>query len=242
LLYSFANDSNGSDPEAPPTQGADGNWYGTTTASFEGSQGFGTLYKITASGQFTTLYQFTDGADGARPRAPMIQATDGNFYGTTYSGACGTVFRVTASGAYTALTAAPGCYPAAPLVQGSDGAFYGTSTLGGTYNNGLVFKMSPTGQTRVLHNFNATDGSQPFAGLVEATDGNFYGATWYGGTMGFGTIYRISSTGEFSVLYNFDGSTGQLAGVTPFQHTNGMLYGETTRVVAMTGGFSTAWI
>jgi uncharacterized repeat protein (TIGR03803 family) len=80
LLYSFTNGTDGAFPSAPPIQGADGNFYGTTAQYIDG--GPGSLYKITRSGKFTTLYTF-DVTHGSEPYAPLVQGTDGNFYGTT---------------------------------------------------------------------------------------------------------------------------------------------------------------
>jgi uncharacterized repeat protein (TIGR03803 family) len=152
----------------------------------------------------------------------LLQAADGNFYGTA-----GTVFRISASGAFDTLGPLPG-YSNYPLIQGRDGYFYGTTGDGGTDHAGTAFQMSHAGKTRVLHSFNiARDGYEPYSGLVQATDGNFYGTTFVGGPSGYGTIYRISSTGDFSVLYSFDRADVQPW--TPlFQHTNGILYGTTT--------------
>ena len=69
----------------------------------------------------------------AYPSAPLVQGSDGNFYGTTpYGGANngGTVFQVTPAGALTTLVSfngTNGSHPVAALVAGSDGNFYGTT-------------------------------------------------------------------------------------------------------------------
>jgi uncharacterized repeat protein (TIGR03803 family) len=217
VLYNFSDGNDGANPEAPPVQGLGGNWYGTTSAEWEGSRGYGTVYKLTPAGQLTSLHQF-DSTDGAFPEAPLVQATDGSFYGTTDGGGA-SVFKITPCGRFTALAGTGGLAPQAPLVQGNDGSFYGTG------RSGVVFKVTPAGKVTVIYNF--TPGTEPVAGLVQATDGNFYGATWSGGAMGYGMIYRISPDGSFSVLYNFDGTTGSNPGATLVQHTNGLLYGDT---------------
>jgi len=54
---------------------------------------------------FTVLHSF-DGTDGDQPYAGLVQATNGNLYGTTrYGGAHndGTVFKITPSGTLTTL-------------------------------------------------------------------------------------------------------------------------------------------
>jgi uncharacterized repeat protein (TIGR03803 family) len=106
LLHSFDN-SHGSYPAAPLVQGTDGNFYGT--AAFGGSpSSYGVVYKITASGRFTVLYNF-DQTNGEEPIGPLIQGSDGNFYGTTFTGGpggdlgAGVVFKITAAGAFTVL-------------------------------------------------------------------------------------------------------------------------------------------
>jgi len=234
-LYSFTGGSDGDYPFAPPIQGLDGNLYGTTWVG--GSSDLGTVYKLTPSGELTTLYEF-DGTQGGYPTAPLMQATDGNFYGTSSSsaGCCvlsgdGTVFKITPAGVLTTLhffEGTDGAIPRAPLVQGSDGNFYGTANEGGEFSGGVVFKLTSAGVYSVLHNFSGvtTDGAYPDAGLVQASDGNFYGTTVEGGTEFDGTIFSISPQGNFSVLYSFDGTTGSAPQITLLQHTNGVLYGE----------------
>jgi uncharacterized repeat protein (TIGR03803 family) len=85
-LHSFTSSTDGSNPVAPPIQGSDGNWYGTTSLS--GAHGAGAVYKLTSNGTFTTLYSF-DTTHGSQPNAPLVQGSDGNFYGTTTFGGSG---------------------------------------------------------------------------------------------------------------------------------------------------------
>jgi uncharacterized repeat protein (TIGR03803 family) len=222
VLYSFSlSDMIGSHPSAPPVQGADGYLYGTTYGNLDPT--YGTIYKISTPRHLTKLYEFTGHGDSAYPSDPLLQASDGNFYGTTVTSA----FKISQAGAFTTLGFLPGdSY--APLIQASDGHFYGVTWIGGSHGNGTVFELSNTGKTRVLHNFgSAGDGTWPFAGLVQATDGNFYGTTAYGGVGDAGTIYRISPTGDFSVLHTFDQVNGSRPVTTLVQHTNGILYGTT---------------
>jgi uncharacterized repeat protein (TIGR03803 family) len=166
--------------------------------------------------------------------APLIEASDGNFYGTTYDGGSanlGTVFKITPFGAFTLLHSfdgASGSAPNAPLVQGNDGNLYGTtqfSEAGACC--GVIFRITTTGAFAVLHNFSQADGTYPLGGLVQASDGFFYGTTLWGGYLDSGTIFRISAQGEFSVLYSFDGYSASNAVSNLLQHTNGTLYGTT---------------
>lgn len=241
VLHNFTNTGDGAYPYAPPIQGVDGNFYGTTT---QANVGYGTVYKITSSGDLTTLHSF-DFAQGEYPFAPLVQGTDGNFYGTAQLGGtstkcvggCGTVFRITPSGGISVLynfDEKHGETPIGPLVQASDGNFYGTTTGGGTYGPhccGVIFRITPTGTLTVLHDFpaSADDGINVIAGLVQATDGNLYGTTAGGGADAEGIIFSISpkSPYAYKILYAFDGTTGASPQVTLVQHTNGILYGDT---------------
>jgi uncharacterized repeat protein (TIGR03803 family) len=233
VLHQFTGGSDGATPYAPPVEGRDGNFYGTTAQdSTAVGGGFGTIYKITPSGQFTTLHVFS-GSDGGGPFAPLVLGIDGNFYGTTWNGGLGygVVFKIQPSGKFTLLhqfNNSDGGDPSAPLILGSDGNFYGTTTRA-TAGSGTIFKMKPSGQLTVLHYMDASkEGEYLLGGLVEATDGNFYGSTGLTLPSGYGTIFRITPAGELSVLHNFSGANGYAgANATILQHTNGLLYGTT---------------
>ena len=66
---------------------------------------------MTPSGTLTTLYNFcaqSRCADGGAPNDGLVQASDGNFYGTTVGGGAngyGTVFAITSDGASACCTA-----------------------------------------------------------------------------------------------------------------------------------------
>jgi uncharacterized repeat protein (TIGR03803 family) len=178
-------------------QATDGNFYGTTEVG--GAHNQGTVFKITPAGALTTLYNFCSAsacADGQQPLAGLIQANDGNFYGTTSKGGTfnynyGTVFQITPAGALTtlhSLNGTDGFQPSGALIQASDGNLYGTTSWGGAYGlsyNGTIFKITPTGTFTTLYNFcsqvNCADGRWPLAALIQGSDGNFYGTTTAGG-------------------------------------------------------------
>jgi uncharacterized repeat protein (TIGR03803 family) len=212
-LHSFQN-TDGAYPVGALIQGTDGNFYGTTTyggsnTSCDFGEGCGTVYKITPSGNLTTLYNF-DVSGGNKPLAGLVQARDGNFYGTTQGGGAngyGTVFKITPSGTLTTLHSfdgTDGSSPNGPLVQGADGKFYGTTGGGGANKQGSVFKMTATGTLTTLYSFcsrdNCSDGTAVLAGLFQGTNGRFYGTTQEGGaykdcynfTVYCGTIFDIS--------------------------------------------------
>ena len=165
----------------------------------------------------TTLASFNQ-ASGFAPSSPLIQATDGNFYGTTPEGGAnypgfGTVFKITPSGTLTVLHSfdgADGERSFAALVQGTDGNFYGTTSFGGGNPNygGTVFKITPSGTLTTLHSFGSGDGSGASAGLIQATDGNFYGTTSGFGVNNLGTVFKITPSGTLTTLHTFDGADG----------------------------------
>ena len=220
-LHSF-DFSDGAHPSAGLIQATDGNFYGTAGA---GANSHGTIFKITPSGRLSTLYsfcpQYPNCPDGSDPSAGLIQATDGNFYGTTVDGGancepvgCGTVFKITPSGTLITLysfcsqtNCADGANPYAGLIQATDGNFYGTTSGFATGTNSTVFKITPSGTLTTLYTFcsqpNCADGSNLHAGLIQATDGNFYGTTVYGGANGDGTVFKITPNGTEAVLYSF---------------------------------------
>jgi uncharacterized repeat protein (TIGR03803 family) len=170
------------------------------------------VFKITPGGTLTTLYSFCSPdtypncPDGTGPFAGLVQAANGDFYGTTFYGGNfspdaaphggGTIFKITASGALTTLYAfcsqslcTDGANPFAGLVQATDGNLYGAASKGGAYGQGTIFEIapSPSDTLTTLYSFcsqgvypDCTDGAVPGA-LVQGTNGTFYGATVYGG-------------------------------------------------------------
>jgi uncharacterized repeat protein (TIGR03803 family) len=234
------------------TQGADGNFYGTsvTGGPFDPNcatnlTGCGLLYKMTPSGAFTVLYTFkasgnTDNQAPIYPYSPLLLASDGNFYGTTSEGP--SVFRMTPSGQVTFLTnLGGGSY--GKLIQARDGNFYGTTAIGGPgtcsrdraqtcfpqAGSGTVFRMSPSGTLTTMYTFTGgAAGAKPYAGLIQGSDGNLYGTT-QAGAEGFGTVFRIRLDGTLSLLHTF---TGKADGGNPYaplvEGSDGALYGTTT--------------
>jgi len=196
------------------------------------SSACGEVYKITPKGTFNVLLNF-DCISGIDPNDPLVLGTNGNFYGTTQLGggggsqALGDVFEISPSGGtYTILhnfNEQDGRTPEGALVQGADGNFYGTTLLGGAFDGGVVFLISPDGRTfRTLYNFGENGGTaaQP-TGLVLGSDGNLYGAT-------NGSIFEITPAGVLTTLHTFE--RNEVAGVvTLMQHTNGTFYGTTSQ-------------
>ncbi len=169
------------------------------------------LFAASAAAQTLDVVHRFQSSGGAYGR--LIQATDGDFYGTTSLGGTngvGTIFKMDASGSLTTLHSfgyTEGANPQAALLQGGDGNFYGTASAGGTSNVGTVFKMDPAGHVTALHSFNGTDGAAPWASLIQAADGNFYGTTRNGGASGLGTVFKMDSAGNLTSLHSFETTT-----------------------------------
>jgi uncharacterized repeat protein (TIGR03803 family) len=236
-LFTF-DKTDGGNPATALVQGTDGNLYGTTV--FGGTNtgcgygtvfGCGTFFRISTSGELTTLYTFCSQAnctDGWAPSGPLVLGIDGNFYGITEFGGtgsagcpssanCGTVFKVTANGELTTIynwCSQPNCADGnyellaepGPFVQGSDGNFYGVNDAGGA-GYGTAFKLTPSGTLTTLHTWcsepNCADGWDAANGLIQATDGNFYGTTYRFGANGLGTFFKMTPSGTLTTLYNF---------------------------------------
>jgi uncharacterized repeat protein (TIGR03803 family) len=241
-LYDFTGYSTGIYPLGSLLQASDRSLYGTTSWGGSGRNYYvGTAFKVSSAGTLTTLRSF-GGPVGYNPEAALIEASDGNFYGTTPLGGaycvtasgCGTVYRMTPDGTMTPLHSfdgTDGSSPSGSLVQGADGSLYGTTFDGGTLGYGTVFKITTTGVLTTLHNFDGTDGALPSAGLVLATDGNFYGTTVEGGggcgNYGCGTLFQMSPEGVLTTLHHFDEVEGYHPAAPMTQATNGSLYGTT---------------
>jgi len=233
VMHNFNGNTEGTTANAPPIQGKDGNFYGTTG---NGGTITGTIYKMTPAGVYKVLFSF-DG--NVRYPQAITLGNDGNFYGTYLGGTLtnvnGGVFKVTPAGKLTVLhrfTDTDGKNPMGAIIQGTDGNFYGTTRAGGTGGQGVVYKMTPAGVLTVLHNFaNDTHGLAPFAGLVQATDGKFYGVTTTNPGKSSGVLFQITSTGSYADLIYFSNVAGNFKGTNPqvslVQHTGGTLFGDT---------------
>ena len=201
--------------------------------------GFLSLVFSLSAQTFTTLDSF--GGLDAFPVAPLVQATDGNLYGTT-SGVDwgGTVFRITTSGTLTTLHSfsfdlGAGWTPMVGLVQATNGKLYGTTsgvTPSGPTNcnfmpcpeDSTIFQITTAGTLETIYNYNASAGPQ---GLVQASNGDLYGTD----TAVAGSVFRITTTGALTTLYSFCSQTNCTDGSDPqaglVQGTDGNFYGTT---------------
>ena len=235
-LHAFTDGNDGSIPLGALIQGTNGLLYGTTLDA----SAAGTVFSITTNGSLRS-YALNGSSSGASPRAALAQGRDGNFYGTASQGgpyrdidpySYGTIFKLTPSGALTALGAFnsdDGTSPGSTLVQGVDGNMYGTAQNGGTNGGwGTVFKITPSGTLNALFSFANINGAFPVAGLVQDTDGNLYGTTYSGGTSNAGTVFKLTADGAFTSLYSFTGGTdGGNCYAGLLLASDGNLYGAT---------------
>lgn len=215
--YPFTGGADGAVPSAGLIKGLDGNYYGTTSAG--GKNGDGTVFKITPLGALTMVYAFSGKADGGSSYAGLVQGSDGDLYGTNYSGGAngdGNVFKITPSGtlvwsySFDPANGTDGSLPWAGLVQGLNGNFFGTTWHGGNFGAGTVYEITPSGNLTTLYSFtNASDGGFPEAPVIIGSDGSFYGTTWSGGAKGDGAVFKLTTAtpaaGSTYVLWNHSG-------------------------------------
>src|SRR6202451_407152 len=169
--------------------GTDGNFYGTCHNG--GTNDYGTLFEVTSAGVLTVLHNFAaqgSTSDGCEPLAPPIQASNGNFYGTTsFCGAnnYGTVYKLTLAGAYSLLYSFQGppddtVLPLG-LIEGTDGDLWGLGN-GWIISDGGVFKITLAGKESLVYTFTGEpDGAGPYTNLIQGSNGDFYGTTEGGG-------------------------------------------------------------
>ncbi|MGO4880631.1 MAG: choice-of-anchor tandem repeat GloVer-containing protein [Bryobacteraceae bacterium] len=256
-LYNFCAQSgcrDGFGPEGALLLDAEQNLYGTAWGG--GANGnYGTIFKLSPSGQLKTLYSFCPQSgcpDGYRPSRALVQDSQWNFYGTARNGGAngqGTLWERTRKGQMITLysfCSQPLCTDGATpvtVVLASDGSLYGITTYGGAFNYGTFFKMSPGGQPVVLHSFCALsdciDGAGPIS-LIEGTDGNFYGFTEKAQGHNNGTVFKITPDGVLTTLQTLcqDGvcADGAMTSVPSLvEHTSGVFYGTVGK-----GGNSTS--
>lgn len=212
VLHTFAGSPDGAYPYGGVILDASGTLYGTSYGG--GTAGYGTVFKVSASGQETVVYSFGGKPDAADPYAGLTLDGAGNVYGTTYDGGAsdnGTVFKLDASGQESVLysfagSGGDGAHPYAGVIVDASGNVYGTTYSGGdsscgTQGCGTVFKLDTAGRETVLHIFEGhrgkfIDGSWPFGGLVLGTAGNLYGTTNKGGSRPLaqrvGTVFELT--------------------------------------------------
>lgn len=212
-LYSFAGpNGDGANPYAGVILDKQGNLYGTTTVG--GVSDFGTVFKVSPSGEETVLYNFAGGTDGRNPYGALAKDGAGNLYGTTAYGdeygnsGGGIVFELVYSKKTQTYTekvlysfgsqSSDAVHPFAGVIMDRNKNLYGTTRYGGAYGNGTVFELVYSKDTKkysekVLYSFTGgADGQGPYDGLIMDSQGNLYGTTWVGGANGWGTVFKLT--------------------------------------------------
>jgi uncharacterized repeat protein (TIGR03803 family) len=262
ILYAFPDAANGSAPVAPLILGSDGNFYGTTTGDINydepgygkcGASTCGTIFQISPTGHYSVVYIFTGGDGGGYPIGGLLQASDGNFYGTTtiggdlqcadwyYANGCGTIFQLTPQGKLTTLytfTGGYGSFPTASLTEGSDGNLHGTTAAnvdpdiycafgyGEGATCGIIFKIDEVGKFTTIYTSVKGDGTNFIAGLFPGSNGDLFGAAEDSGGRDGGEVFEISSADAGDSLFQFpDNETPLFPYTTPLQASDGNLYG-----------------
>jgi uncharacterized repeat protein (TIGR03803 family) len=218
VLYTFPGTSGLAYPMAV-TLGTDGNFYGTALGG--GVNKFGGVFKISPQGNLTVLHSFSGTPDGQTPKGAIIQASDGNFYGTTEAGGAngfGSIYKMTPSGALTIIHSFNedqfGLHPLAGLVQATDGKFYGAAASLGSF--GVIFQITSNGTYAVLVSLTnvagADPGANPQVSLFQHTNGTLYGDTYGGGSQIEGVVYSLGmGLGPFVSFVGplFEGKVGK---------------------------------
>jgi uncharacterized repeat protein (TIGR03803 family) len=200
VVHAFGGSGDGQNPRDGLVLDSSGNVYGTTSngGAYGGFYGYGTVFKLSATGHESVKYSFQGGADGAYPDGGLYRDAEGNLYGTTSEGGAydyGTIFKITALGEHIVLYSFPGgdygANPYGGMSMDRQGNIYGTTYSGGSQNFGTIFKLDASGNETVLHNFGKEgDGVHP-SGLIIDASGNLYGTTYQGGKYNYGSVFEL---------------------------------------------------
>jgi len=216
-LYTF-DQTVGYNSFGPALQGSDGKLYLTMESG--GASGCGSIVRMTLDGSLESKYSFSCGDGGDAPIGPLMQASDGNFYGTTSGGGkdlLGTVFRITSDWTFTTLYSFKkiendGLNPACGLTQGTDGNLYGTTSGGGRASSGTIFQISLDGVYKQLYSLPSNHPAFPHSAPLQDTNGTFYGPTVAGGANGLGSVYTLDmALGPFITFVRAQGKVGTKA-------------------------------
>jgi uncharacterized repeat protein (TIGR03803 family) len=212
----------GAYPYAALVQASDGNFYGVTTFGGTLTTFFqsGTLFRITKSGTFTKMWDFNatnSSVNGIDPYGALVQASDGNLYGTTAQGGAanaGTIFQMTLTGALTQFfsfdSVTDGAYPKAVPLQASDGTLYittSTTTNGTDQGDVIQFANGLTAPAPVVTRLSPTSGKVGIK--VTVTGKNFVGtkAVKFNGTT---ATFKVRSATSIVATVPTGATTGKI--------------------------------
>jgi uncharacterized repeat protein (TIGR03803 family) len=179
--------------EAPPytvLYASDGNYYGISILPNATAY----AYRATPSGSVTNVFTFA-GRFGGGYNVALIQASDGNLYGTSPEGGVsgyGSIYKLTLDGQYTLLYSFPqsaNSFAPSSLIEASDGNLYGT-TIG---SRSQLFRITKSGNFTVVRTMNLNTDGQCVCWLIQGSDGNIYGAANMGGIYGAGDFFYLDA-------------------------------------------------
>jgi uncharacterized repeat protein (TIGR03803 family) len=247
MLYTVNGGQAGYDPNAGLVRDEAGNFYGTMTSG-PCCTGGGTVYRLTPSGELTTLHIFGGPPDGLYPASTLLYYK-GDLFGTTAFGGThptsarngyGTVFRMNISkgservlhsfsGGARGEGSAAGFNNMPSVIGDAIGNLYGATPWGGAGAEngcGIIYTLTyPSRRMRVLHTFSGPDGCMPNSIIGDAA-ANLYGVTTGGGANNGGTVFKLNTTGTLTTLYSFEFDASPPGGVV--MDRKGNLYGVTT--------------
>ena len=200
----------------------------------------GIIFKTDGSADNFSLQHNIFRYDGDYPKADLIKASDGKFYGVT-SACClfnaqSVLFQYDPATSiyvkkYSFNDGLSGTKSYGSLLQASDGKIYGLTSTGGTHHAGTLFQFDPVTSTYTKKfDFGGTNGNGPVGSLIETPDGKLYGMTLKGGANDFGVLFQYNpATNTFSKKFDFDGvANGSGPQGALLRTTDGMLYGMTS--------------
>ena len=231
IYFSAFGGINGDSSYAQLFQGADGNFYGTTSSG--GANGSGTVFQVTTNGTLAQLanlpgFQYIVVTNSQeRQGAVYLNYTTNNWTNALVAlDLNGSITKLYDFPPLVNSTNATGADSLSGLTLGPDGSFYSVTYQGGTSGYGTVIRVTTNGAVTALASFSGNTGNEIHAGLTLGSDGALYGASQAGGVNGYGTLFKWSSDGTLSVLHNF---AYQLDGASPYPSLtlgpDGNLYG-----------------
>jgi len=245
VLHSF-NGNDGSYPFSRLIIDSKGNLYGATGGNPVTST-FASIFKLGTTEKLGVLYSQPGTGVCDLCIDNLLRDSQGNLYGSDAAGGefgNGAIFKLTPSGVFNVLYSftggSDGKSPNDGLIADQEGNLYGTAAFGGAFDQGAVFKVTPSGNEQVVYSFTGgSDGGEPWGRLVRDTQGNFYGTTYADGSFhfSFGVAFKLTADGVESVLHSFTGgSDGGHPNGDLILDSQGNLYGTTPAVSRGTHG------
>ena len=208
------------------------------TMSAGGPTGNGSIFSFDSTTSSIILQASFTGSNGSTPKAALIAAGNGLYYGTTSSGGAngvGSIFAFdSTTGSITlrgSFTVSNGANPSAALTAAGNGLYYGTTDNGGAVpgSRGGIFAFdSATGSITLQDTFTGPTGANPVAALTAAGNGLYYGTTRFGGANDAGARFAFdSTTGSIALQDSFTGANGAEPLSAMIAAGNGLYYGTT---------------